>query len=217
MVATQRRRDRGRTRAERSATTLGDELRSNRVAAGLSQTFVAAAAEISRSQVSRIERGRVRSVSIVRIATLAAVLGLELSVKLYPVENALRDRGHVALLERLRSAVHASFSWRSEVPLRQAGDMRAWDAKLSGAGVRIGVEAETRLLDAQALARRLALKRRDGDVDHVTLLVADTRGNRAVLRAFADALAADFPVPGARALAALSAGRDPGGSAVILI
>ena len=98
-----------------------------------------------------------------------------------------------------------------------AGDMRAWDAKLIGAGVRIGVEAETRLVDAQALTRRLALKRRDGDVDHVILLVADTRGNRAVLRAFADALAADFPVPGARALAALTAGRDPEGSAILLM
>ena len=151
------------------------------------------------------------------LATIAAVLGLDLSAKLYPAENPLRDRGHMALLERLRARAHPSFTWRSEVPMGPAGDLRAWDAMLIGAGVRIGVEAETRMVDAQALARRLALKRRDGDVDHVILLVADTRGNRAVLRAFADALAADFPVPGARALAALTAGRDPEGSAIFLI
>lgn len=158
-----------------------------------------------------------RNVSVMLLATIAAVLGLDLSAKLYPTENPLRDRGHVALLERLRARVHRSFTWRSEVPMGPAGDMRAWDAKLGGAGVRIGVEAETRLLDAQTVARRIALKRRDGDVDHVLLVVADTRANALALRAFGDLLAADFPIAGMRALDALEHGRDPGGSAVIVI
>jgi hypothetical protein len=88
---------------------------------------------------------------------------------------------------------------------------------LVGAGVGIGVEAETRLLDVQAVARRLALKRRDGDVDHVILVLADTRGNRSTLRAVADLLAGDFPISGSVAMDALARGRDPGGSAVILV
>ncbi len=46
---------------------------------------------------------------------------------------------------------------------------------IRGADWRVGVEAETVLDDLQALERRLGLKRRDGDVDHVMLLVADTR------------------------------------------
>ena len=69
-------------------------------------------------------------------------------------------------------------------------DQRAWDAVITtvaqaGDGrprrCLIGVEAETRLRDLQALQRRLALKRRDGGVDRVILLVADTRSNRAIL------------------------------------
>jgi hypothetical protein len=40
------------------------------------------------------------------------------------------------------------------------------------AGLRIGVEAETRARDRQELQRRVALKRRDGGVDRVILLLA---------------------------------------------
>jgi hypothetical protein len=82
---------------------------------------------------------------------------------------------------------------------------------------RIGVEAETRPRDAQALQRRLALKRRDGGVDHVLLALAATRGNRAFLREAGRAFAPDFPVTGRDAIAALAAGRDPGGSTIVLL
>jgi len=217
MATTQRRRDRGSRRADRIILTIGEELRDARLAAGLSQSFVADAAGMSRSQVSRIERGRLRTVSVLALGRLAAVLGLELSMRSFPAENPLRDRAQVSLLERLRVRVHPAFAWRTEVPLGPPGDRRAWDAMLSGAGVRIGLEAETRLHDMQALSRTLALKRHDGDVDHVVLLVADTRGNRAALRKVADLLAGDFPVRSAAALEALAAGRDPGGSAIVLL
>lgn len=217
MASAQRRRDRGRTRGERIVVEISRELRVTRMSAGLSQASVASASGISRPRLSRIERARVRNVSVMLLATIAAVLGLDLSANLYPAENALRDRGHVALLERLRARVHRSFTWRSEVPMGPAGDMRAWDAKLVGADVRIGVEGETRLLDAQTVARRIALKRRDGDVDHVLLVVADTRANALALRAFGDLLATDFPIAGTNALDAFEHGRDPGGSAVIVI
>jgi hypothetical protein len=49
------------------------------------------------------------------------------------------------------------------------------------------------------------------------LLLADTRHNRAFLRAAGDSLVADFPVPGSIALERLAAGRDPGGSSIILL
>ena len=81
---------------------------------------------------------------------------------------------------------------------------------------RIGVEAETRPRDAQELQRRLALKRRDGGVDHMILLLSDTRSNRIFLRVAGSSLAADFPVPGRAALRALSEGGDPGGSAIVV-
>ncbi|HET9347069.1 MAG TPA: hypothetical protein VFO05_15355 [Candidatus Limnocylindrales bacterium] len=50
-------------------------------------------------------------------------------------------------------------------------------------GWRAGVEAETVVDDTQALDRKLALKKRDGLVDHVILLVADTPRNRRALAA----------------------------------
>ena len=48
---------------------------------------------------------------------------------------------------------------------------------------RVAVEAETRVTDFQALARRIALKQRDDSVERVILLVAATRGNRGAVRA----------------------------------
>jgi hypothetical protein len=45
------------------------------------------------------------------------------------------------------------------------------------------VEGETRLFDAQAQFRRIALKTRDGAVGVVLLVVADTPRNRASVRA----------------------------------
>lgn len=96
-------------------------------------------------------------------------------------------------------------------------DLRAWDAVIAAANWRKPVEAETRLGDFQALERRVTLKQRDGHMEHVLLLVADTRHNRIALRSVAPSLDAQFPVPGRRALELLSAGIDPGGSAIVLL
>ena len=82
---------------------------------------------------------------------------------------------HIALLRRLQSALGPRVGWRTEVPLPGGGDRRAWDALIGVGATRIGVETETRARDAQSLQRRLALKKRDGGVDHVILLLADTR------------------------------------------
>ena len=49
-----------------------------------------------------------------------------------------------------------------------------------GDGRRAGCECEQRIGDIQALERRLALKLRDGAVDVLILVVADTAGNRRV-------------------------------------
>jgi hypothetical protein len=97
------------------------------------------------------------------------------------------------------------------------GDRRAWDAVIEGRGWRVAVEAETRLRDVQALSRRIALKQRDDRTDVVILLVADTRHNRHVLRLAALDLAATFPTSGRALMEALSEGRQPSGSAPVLL
>jgi hypothetical protein len=78
------------------------------------------------------------------------------------------------------------------------------------------VDAETRLRDIQALQRRTALKQRDTATTRAILLVADTRANRSILASLAAPLIPDA-VPGKALLEALVAGRDPGGSGVILL
>jgi hypothetical protein len=103
------------------------------------------------------------------------------------------------------------------VPLEIRGDLRAWDATISGEGWSVGVEAEMRPRDLQALRRRIALKQRDGEMPIVILLLADTRHNRALVREHADDLSDSFPLSGARALELLRAGASPTATPIILL
>ena len=209
--------DVGAARSRETLARLTADARSARLAAGLGQDDVARALDISRSQYSRIERGLSPDLSIDTAVRLFAILGHELSVRTFPAGDPIRDVAHASLLERLHARCHRSFRWRTEVPLPIPGDLRAWDAMAVCPGCRIGVEAETRIRDVQALDRRLALKERDGGMDRLVLLVLDSRSNREIVRAYGDILGVRLPVPGARALGLLGAGVDPGGNALILL
>jgi hypothetical protein len=67
------------------------------------------------------------------------------------------------------------------------------------------------------LEHRLVLKRRDGGVDHVLLLLADTRHHRHFLPEEGGSLGPVFELEGREALRRLAVGSDPGGSAVVLL
>ena len=209
--------DRGTRRGLRSITEVGREIRDARVLRSLTQGQVAAACGISQSHEGKIERGEVRTVSAVMLAQLCSVVGLDLNVRTFAGASSIRDTAHVELLRRVRSLLHPRWRWRTEVALPIPGDQRAWDAVIALDGLRIGVEAETRLRDIQALDRRIALKLRDGGLDHVLLVLAGTRSNRTAIRDFGDALRPNFPIPSRIARRALVTGVDPGGSAVLLI
>lgn len=209
--------DVGAASARTILARLAAEIRSARLHAGLSQRSVADGVGISRSQVSRIERGLTPDLTIDMAARVLAVLGQTLNVRTFPAGDPLRDAGQLALLERLRAHLHPSFRWATEVPLPIPGDRRAWDATACNGAARIGIEGETRLRDLQAVERRVALKERDGGMDRVILLVANTRHNREVVRAHGEVLSGRFPTPGPRALELLRAGADPGGNALILL
>ncbi len=214
MPAIERAVDSARERARRVLAELGREIRAARVTRGLSQAAVASAAGLTQSQVSRVERALYPVVAVDALMRLAVAVGLDLSVKLYPGGPPLRDRAHGALLERFRRAVSPGWAWSSEVPLPIAGDRRAWDRVMRGAGVVIGIEGETRPTDLQELARRLTLKRRDGGVDRLILVLADTEWCRRLVRS--TELESLFPVHSRVALRALAEGRDPGGDAIVL-
>ena len=213
----ERQHDRARRAALSTLSRIGQEVREARLDHDLSQAVASRSMGMSKSAWSRLERGEASQISLVDLAEAAAVVGLDLSVRTYPGGRAVRDRAHLELLERLRVRLGPEARWRTEVLLPTAGDQRAWDALVLVSGVRVGVEAETRARDSQALQRRLALKRRDGGVDHLVLLLANTRHDRAFLHAAGHGFMADFPIPGKDALARLEAGQDPLGSAVILL
>jgi transcriptional regulator with XRE-family HTH domain len=199
---------------------LGGEHRDARMAAGLSLRDAATASGASKTQLWRFERGDTDRVAISELGAWFAVLGLDLSIRAYPVGDPIRDRAQLALLERFRRRLHPDLRWRTEVALPIDGDLRAWDGEVRGAlpeRWRARVEAETRIADAQALERRLALKLRDDPDGHVILLVADTRANRAVLAGLRDGISAMLPLGQRHVMAALAAGREPGGSGIVVM
>jgi transcriptional regulator with XRE-family HTH domain len=169
MSSRERSIDVGAARGRELRLRLSAEARTARLAAGISQADVARPLGLSRSQLSRIERGR-SPLDLEVAARLFALLGLELAVRAYPVGDPIRDAAQSALIERLRAASHPSIRWRTEVPFPDPGDLRAWDATGQAPALRIAVEAESRLHDLQALGRRLGLKLRDGGFDRLICL-----------------------------------------------
>jgi hypothetical protein len=180
----------------------------------------AAASGASRSQLWRFERGDTDRLAFSELGAWFAVLGMDLVIKGYPAGDPIRDRAQLALLERLRRRLNPNLRWRTEVALPIEGELRAWDAEIRPAPPdrwRVRVEAETRIADAQALERRLALKRRDDPDGHLILLVADTRANRAALDGLREGLRAMLPLGQRAVMAALAAGRNPGDSGIVVM
>jgi transcriptional regulator with XRE-family HTH domain len=190
--AVERALDRASERSRRALLDLGREIHTARLAHGLSQASIARSVRISQSQVSEIERGRHLAVPLEVLAQIGASVGLDISLRAFPGGQPLRDRAHIQLLERFRRAVGESWTWASEVPLPLPADRRAWDRVMRREGIGIGVEGETRPTDMQELQRRLALKKRDGGLDRLILVLADTERCRRWVRL--NELEASFPI-----------------------
>lgn len=215
MAVREKAADRGRRLGRKALVQLGDELRNARIGTGTRQADVARGARMSRAKEARYESGRDESATIVDMAVLLATAGVGLKVGTYPLGDPPRDEAHAARLAAFLEYVAPPLSWRTEVPLPNQGDYRAWDARLDGSGKRTGVEMETKLGDMQALGRRIALKRRDGGVDHLLLVIADTRHNRSVLRDHATLLP-DLPrLTRSYVVSEVRAGRHPGDGVVL--
>lgn len=193
------------------------ELRIARVERGISQERVAAAIGRSDAWVSWTEGGGNRSLAVVDLFAMLACVGREASLRVYLGADGLRDEAQQRLLGRLHDMVHGAWTWRTEVGMPIAGDLRAWDCVLERPGCAIGIDAETRLRDLQAVDRRVMLKLRDSGVDRAAILVPSTRANREVLRAAGPVALANYPIPSRAALRALRNGVDPGGNAIIVL
>jgi transcriptional regulator with XRE-family HTH domain len=217
MTTAQRRLDRGVEQARHIQAAAGAEIRLSRRGAGVSIRTAAASVGMSETMFGRIERGRLPNVSVRQLAIACSAVGLKFAARPYLDGDPIRDSGHVRLLERLHRELPRGTLWRTEVPLAGRGDRRAWDAQCRLGGVTVGIEAEMRLSDLQALDRRIALKRRDAQLDLVILLVADTVGNRRALVAHRESLRSSFKLDSRAVLAALRSGRAPTSSAIVVL
>lgn len=223
MPAKERAVDRAARVARRDLLGLGSDLRSARVSAGLTLEDVGRAAGLSASTVGRIERSRHEAVTVVQLARIGAIVGLDVRIRAYPGPDPIRDAAQTALLSRFRERLHPDLTFRTEVPLPIANDLRAWDGMISGLRSSdehhriMPTEAETRIHDVQAQFRRIELKARDAEIEHFVVVILDTAANREAIDAARAALADRFPIGARRALAALGRGEHPGGSALVFL
>ena len=206
----------GSRRGERLVREFADEIRRARLAAGLSQAAAGRVLRRSASTISRIEAGLPPLPDFVAAARLARVVGLDLSIRCYPAAGPLRDEAHVRLIRRFLARVPASVRRQLETPIHLPGDQRAWDVLLVVDGNRVGVAAETRLRDLQALLRREAAKARDDGIDVLLLVVADTHANRRALHEARELLQSTLPLDTRRVLGALRRGESPAAGGVVI-
>ena len=195
----------------------GRELRVARHAAGATMAAVGLRLGWSKSKISRIERGLSPRVTLADIARCAAVVGLRASLRLFPSGRALRDIGQVQLLAALNARMHHVWRSSQEVPVPIAGDLRAADQVSELPGCRLMIEAYRRFSDWQLQTRAARLKQRDLGATRLLLLLEDTLTNRRAVAAAGEDLFRSFPVSQRAMLAALGAGRDPGGDGIVFL
>jgi transcriptional regulator with XRE-family HTH domain len=218
MATRDRAGDVGADAARRQIADMGRELRAARRHLGMSQARASRRAGISRSQLGRLERGSLTTVTVEHLAQAARAVGLKASVKLYPDGTPVRDQAQLALLARFEARLRPPIRMRREVPLGIPGDLRAWDARVTDGDSTASVEGEARLDDVQAVSRRVALKSTDDPTaGGVILVVSRTLHNRRVLALHREALRAQFPLDGAAILRELRAGRVPRASGILLL
>jgi transcriptional regulator with XRE-family HTH domain len=210
-----------RRTAARQLRESGNEIRLARLAAGMTHAQVAGRIGCARQRVARFEAGRVASVPLADLSAVAAIVGLRLQVRAFPAGPPLRDLAQLSVTHRLRRRIAQAWRIVLEVPVRIAGDLRAFDLLLRErvTGAVVCVEIITRLADAQAQLRAVHLKWRDGAPPGARLVVvlANTPVNRRALAAVRELLRDELPLDGRAVLAALGAGRMPAGNGVVLV
>jgi hypothetical protein len=168
--------------------------------------------------MSHLERGRAPEIGIRQAARLAAVVGLDLTLNLYPSGARLRDVGQIRVLNRFLAEVRSSWRIDMEVPVSDdPRDQRAFDAVLRRPGQAVAVEAYSRLVDLQAQARVARLKLAASGIERLVIVLNATRANRQALIQAGAVLRDAFPLDSRATLHALRRGQRPAGDGVVLI
>lgn len=155
------------------------------------------------------------------LSEIASVLGYEVSVGLHPIGDPVRDKGQLACGRRFDALLSERWRVTDETLLPGAGEQRAWDKlmRLVDATPRylVGVDIESRVWDVQAIVRRTRGRERDGQVDHILIVLADTAHNRRVADELRAALGPGWATSPRRLMKALREGERLSGSGVILV
>jgi len=207
--------------AERTAARLhraaGEDVARLRSDAGVTEAALARASGVDGGFLCRIEHGTERP-SLETYARLAAALGADLHLRLYPNTGpAIRDRHQAGILEALISVAHPR--WRPFLEIAVRTPARGWiDAGLHDprAAVFVSTEIQSELRRLEQLLRWSETKAASlpswdgwthlGDAPTVSrlLVVRDTRTNRNVAASFRRQLRAAYPADPLDALEALT-------------
>lgn len=219
-----------RVRRFRRAT--GEQLRELRLEAGLSIRGVATAAGIHPSHLLRIEREE-RLPSMQALVALAAVLGCEPSLRLFPAAGPrIRDHVQARMIEALLAILHAAWIARLEVavfrPVRGVIDVvlqhRETHELVAGEGHSQLRAVEHQLRRAAEKADALPSARGWPWADTVAsppvsrlLLLRNTASSRDLVRTLPTTFAAAYPSRGRDAFDALTGGGPWPGPAVLWV
>ena len=207
-----------RRRAREIRRAVGEEVRRLREDAGVSQSALARAAAMQPSQLWAIEVGEGQW-SIDSLARLAAALGADLSVRLYPNTGPpIRDRHQARMIEALLRVLHPRWRPTLEVAVRSPArgmiDLVVHDPV---ARIVLAVEAQSELRRVEQQLRWSAEKaaslpsslvwRTIADTDTRigrVLLLRSTRTTRALVADLESTFGAAYPAGHAAARRALT-------------
>ncbi len=207
-------------RLRRVVQDLADTIVRQRLDSGVSQIALAGAAGVSRAYLCEIEAGRAMP-SLDVLARLAAALGGEVSVRIYPGSGPMvRDHLQVAMVEALLQMTDRSWGPRLEVPVaaptRGFADLLLHDPS-RGQAVEVEIHSQLRRVEqqlrwSQAKAEALSLSLPPGTEMHRLLLLRSTETNRRLVAVNQTLFATAFPASVRAAHAALrdAAVRWPG-------
>jgi len=185
----------------------------------MTQSQLARMAGVTQSFVSAVERGA-RSPSLDAACVLAAAVGQELGLRLYPADGvSLRDSGQASMASTIVGAAHPTWHPYVEFPVGTT-DRRAADLVLVGRDEVLHVEIERRIVDFQAQIRNATLKRDALSArftQPVRLIVAlpDRRSSREAIGELATLLSRTMPVRSSRIRRGITHGEPVSGDGIL--
>jgi len=213
-------------RAERRRIRLdvGEQLRTFRLDAGLSQAFVARESAVSQGHLSGIEAGKAEA-SLETLLRLGAVLGIDPSLKLFPNAGPpVRDRHQVAMTEGLLRALSPHWRVAPEVavyrPVRGVIDLVLEDRR-GPDSVATELQSQLRRVEQQVrwhhskADARVELPEQRGRRTGRLLVVRNTMAMRDAVKSARGMLAAAYPATAAAAVSALTGDAPWPGAAIV--